>query len=99
LQNWSEPVRSPTGADIDRIRRDERDQTKADQAKRAGATRVAAKKRERRELLALVEEDARAGAKPKLLLARVNDHCRKLGRKEIPDSTFRRWLGELKNQP
>lgn len=90
FQPLSEPVRPPTREDVDKIRRDERHKALADQAGRARA----AKDRDKRRLLALIHEEARAGDPAKVRLGWVNDRLRELGRPTISLSTLYRWLNE-----
>jgi hypothetical protein len=94
-QPLSEPVRPHKSEDVDKIRRDERHRTQAAQAERARA----AKDRVKRQLLAVIQQEARAGDPAKRLLPRVNKRLRKLGLKLITLSTLYRCLRELKKRP
>jgi hypothetical protein len=95
FQPLSEPMRPPKSEDMDKIRRDERHQTKVDQAGRARA----AKKPRQRQLLAVIQQEARTADPAKRLLQRVNNRLCKLERKQISLSTLYRRLTELKKRP
>lgn len=76
----------------DQIRHDERHQTQASQAERART----AKDRGKRQVLAVIHEEASAGGPPKVLLVRVNDRLRMLGRNPISLPTLYRLRRELR---
>ncbi|WP_439402674.1 hypothetical protein ACNJYA_09745 [Bradyrhizobium sp. DASA03068] len=92
FQPLSEPARPLTSEDVGKIRRDERHKASSDQAERARA----AKDRDKRQMIAVIQSVARADEPAKRLLPRVNMRLRELGRKPISLSTLYRWLNKRK---
>ena len=93
FQPWSEPVRPLTGADVAKIRSDERAQAKTDQTTPARAARAV----KDRPLLAVIRQQMATGdPRPDLMLKRVNKHLRRLKLDPIGIWTLRRRLKKLK---
>jgi hypothetical protein len=98
LQPWSEPVRALKSEDVAKIRRDERCQAMRQAKAHQAALARAAKDRDKRELLAVVQQETGAGDPAKRLLPRVNKRLRRLKRNPISLSTLYRRLRELKKK-